>query len=132
VVHGDERLAEAEGEGLGEGDTDEQSSGESRAFGDGDRVQIRIAYAGSLRGFAQHRKDGAKVLAAGQLGHNSAVVAVHELRGDNVGQHLATAANHGYRGLVTGGFDAEDEFAGHNDYRIGQARANGEAGQSAL
>ncbi len=113
VVDGDERLAKAEGEGLGEGDADQQRSGEAGAGGDGDSVEVLIGAIGTLQGLADDRHNGAEVLAAGELGDHSAVVGVDKLAGDDVGEHLMPVAQHGRGGLVAGGFDAEDEVAGH-------------------
>ncbi len=119
VVDGDERFAEGEGEGLGEGDADEEGPGEAGAGGDGDGVQVRVGErlpcrrTGALEGLADDGDDGAEVLAAGELGDDTAVVGVDELGGDDVGEKFLAVAEDGCGGLVAGGFYAEDESASH-------------------
>ena len=126
VVDGDEWEVGAEGQGLGEADADEQGSGEARAFGDGYGVELRVGEAGALHGLADDRDDGAEVLAGGEFRDDSAVVAVDELRGDDVGKDLRLAAgavavaDNGCGGLVAGALDTEDECAGHEVYRTRQ------------
>ena len=103
-----------EGERLGVGDADEQRSGESGAGGDGDGVEIGEGDAGLGQRGADHGNDGAKMLAAGQLRHHAAVARVgRDLRGDDGGKRARAALDDGRGGLVAGGFDAEDEAAGH-------------------
>ena len=113
VVDGDEREVGAEGEGLGEADADEQGSGEAGAFGDGDGGEIGVGDVGTLHGLADDGDDGAEMLAGGQLGDDAAVVAVDELRGDDVGEDCMAVADDGCGGLVAGALDTEDEGAGH-------------------
>ena len=84
MVHGDQGLLRGEGEGLRKRDADKQCAGEAGAFGDGNGGEIFIRDARAVHGFAHDRRDGAKVFAAGQLGHHAAVVGVDELRGDDV------------------------------------------------
>jgi len=71
----------------------------------------------ALHGFADDGDDGAKVFAGGELGDDAAVVAVDELRGDDVREDLVAIADDGRRGLVAGAFNTEDERAGHEVYR---------------
>ena len=113
VVDTDERKVGAEGQGLGEGDADQQSSGEAWAFGDGDGFEIAVADTGLVHGFADDGEDGAEVFAGGQFGDDAAVVGMDELRGDDVGECVAAAADDGCRGFVAGAFDAENEAGGH-------------------
>ena len=61
-----------------------------------------------------------KMLAAGQLRHDAAVAGVGgDLRGDGGGKRARAALDDGRGGLVAGGFDAEDEAAGHNFSVVG-------------
>ena len=114
VVDGDEGQVVGEGEGLGVGDADQQRSGEAGTGGDGDGVEIGEGDAGLGQSGADHGNDGAEMLAAGQLGHDAAVAGVGgDLRGDDGGKRARAALDDGRGGLVAGGFDAEDEAAGH-------------------
>ena len=113
MVDGNEGDAGAEGEGLGEGDADEERSGEAGAFGDGDGFEIAVLDACPVHGFADDGEDGAEMLAGGQFGDDAAVVGMDELRGDDVGECVAAAADDGCRGFVAGAFDAENEAGGH-------------------
>ena len=113
-----------EGEGLGVGDADEQRPGEAGAGGDGDGVEIGEGDAGLGQRGADDGNDGAKVLAAGQLRHDAAVAGVGgDLRGDDGGKRARAALDDGRGGLVAGGFDAEDEAAGHDFSLVGGMRA---------
>ena len=114
MVDGDERLVGGEGEGLGEGDADEERAGEAGAFGDGDGFEVFVLNASAVHGFADDRRDGAEVLAGGQLRDDAAVVGVDELAGDYVREDFAAVANDGRGGLVAGAFDAENEAVGHS------------------
>ena len=110
VVDGDERLAQREGEGLGVADTDEQRAGEAWAFGDGDRIQLRHAYAGFAEGGVDDRDDGAEVLAGGELRNDAAVGRVDgDLRGDDVRELAGAALDDGGGGLVAGALDTQYE-----------------------
>ena len=83
VVDGDEGKAGGEGKGLGVGDSDEQGSGEARAGGDGDGVEVGESDFGLGEGGADDGDNGAQMLAAGQLGDDSAIAGVGgDLRGD--------------------------------------------------
>ena len=110
VVDGDEGKVLGEGQGLGVGDADKQCSGEAGAGGDGDGIEIGEADVGLGEGGADDGNDGAKMLAAGQLGDDSAVGRVGgDLRGDDRRKSALAALDDGRGGLVARGFDAEDE-----------------------
>ncbi len=124
VVDGYEGEIGAEGEGLGETDANQQGTGEARTFGDGYGGEIGVGDARLLHGFADDGDDGAEMLARGELGDDAAVVAVDELRGDDVGQDFMAVADDRCGGLVAGAFDTEDEAAGHEVYRTRQEEAD--------
>ena len=87
VVDGDERQFLGEGESFGVGDADQKRSGETGAGGDGDGVEIKESDVGLGEGGADDGDDGAKMLAAGQLGNDSAITGVGgDLGGDNRGE----------------------------------------------
>ncbi len=115
VVDCDEGLAQAECEGFGVGDADEKGSGEPRAAGHGDGVDAVESKAGLLtRGLgnssANHRNDVAKVLAAGELRDDAAIVGVQgDLAGDDVGEGLSAMAHDRGGGLVAGALNAQNE-----------------------
>jgi len=114
MVNGDERDVLREGEGLGIGDADQERSGEAGTAGDGDGIEIVEGNICLGKGGADDWDDGAEMLAAGQFGNHSAVAGVGgDLRGDNRAESAGAALNDGGSGLVAGGFDGEDQAAGH-------------------
>ena len=115
VVDGDEGQALGKGEGFGVGDANEERSGEAGTAGDGDGVEVGEGDVGLGQGGAHDGDDGAEMLAAGQLGDDSAIAGVGgDLGGDDRGEDASAALDHGRGGLVAGGFDTEDEAgAGH-------------------
>ena len=113
MIDGDEWEVVGEGESLGVGDADEKRSGEAGAGGDGDGVEIGEREAGFGERGADDGNNGAKMLAAGELGNDAAVAGVGgDLRGDDGGERARSALDDGRGGFVAGGFDAEDEAAG--------------------
>ena len=114
MVHGDQGQALREGERLGVCDADQQRSREAGAGGDGDGVEIGESDAGLGERGTNHGHDGAQMFAAGELRDDSAVAEVGgDLRGDDGGQRARSALDDGGGSLVAGGFNAEDEAAGH-------------------
>ena len=114
MVDGDERDVLRVGQGLGIGDADEERAGEAGTAGDGDGVEIVEGDVGLGQSGADDRDDGAEMLAAGQLGNHSAITGVGgDLRGDNRGESAGATLHDGGGGLVAGGFDGEDQAAGH-------------------
>src|SRR6266568_1881365 len=114
VVDGDEGQALCEGESLGVGDADEQGSGETGAGGDGDGVQVAEGHVSLGKCGADNGNDGAEMLAAGEFGDHSAVACVSgDLRSDHGGEGACSAFDDGCGGFIAGGFDAEDQAAGH-------------------
>ena len=84
VVDGDEGQVLSEGESFGVGDADEKCSGEAGAAGYGDGIEIGEGNVGLGQCCADYGNDGAKMLAAGQLGDDSAVAGVGgDLGGDD-------------------------------------------------
>ena len=109
VVDGDEWQSLGEGEGFGVGDANEERSGEAGTAGDGDGVEVGEGDVGLGQGGAHDGDDGAEMLAAGQLGDDSAIAGVGgDLGGDDRGEDASAALDDGSGGLVAGGFDAED------------------------
>ena len=66
-------------------------------------------------GGADDGDDGAEVFAAGELGNDSTIACVGcDLGGDSGGESAGALLDDGGGGLITGGFDGEDEaVAGH-------------------
>ncbi len=115
MINGDEGKVVGESEGFGVGDADEQCTSEARARSDGNGIEIGEVNVGFSKRGADNGNDGAKVLAAGELGHDAAVERVgRDLRG-NDGRKSSRSALDDRRGrFVAGGFDAENEAgAGH-------------------
>lgn len=119
VIDCDERQVLGEGERLGIGDADEECSGKTGAGGDGDGIEIGEGEVGLCKRGTDDGDDGAEVLAAGQLGDDTAVAGMGgDLRRDDGGECVASARNDGRRGLVAGGFNAEDEAAGDHFFSV--------------
>ena len=83
-------------------------------FSDGDRVELLIGDAGAVHRLTDDRNNGAKVFSAGELRDDAAVVCVHELRRDDVREHLAAVAHNCRRGLVAGALDSEYQSVAHH------------------
>ena len=73
MINGDEGKVVGESEGFGVGDADEQCTSEARARSDGNGIEIGEVNVGFSKRGADNGNDGAKVLAAGELGHDAAV-----------------------------------------------------------
>jgi|SRR6516164_839567 hypothetical protein len=117
MVHGDQRLFERESKAFGITDSDKQRAGEAGTLGDSDGVDGCIALAGVFQCFANHRNDGAQMLAGSKLGHYTTVrVMGGDLRIDDVGDQLFAGTYNGSGGFVTGAFNAEDESMAHVFY----------------
>jgi len=114
MVHGDQRFFESEGQGLRVTDADQQGSGQAGALGYGDGVHGIVGVFCVRKCLANHRHDGAQMLAGGQLGNHTAVGLVgRDLGGDHVGDELLARAYDGGGSFVAGTFDAEDVGVGH-------------------
>ena len=125
VVDGDQRQSRGECQGFAVGDTDQQSAGKSGAGGDGDRVQIGKRHASLGQRRPDHGNDGAQVLAAGQFGDDATVARVGcDLRGHHGAERATAALDDGCCGLVTGGFDGEDEAGAHVSSLKASAKAD--------
>ena len=84
MINGDEGKVVGESEGFGVGDADEQCTSEARARSDGNGIEIGEVNVGFSKRGADNGNDGAKVLAAGELGHDAAVERVgRDLRGND-------------------------------------------------
>src|ERR1019366_2595870 len=109
VVDPDEGHTGGEAQAFGVGEPDQQRPDQPGSHGDGDGRKVLQAGGGAKQGFANHRHDGAQVLARGQLRDHSAVLAVHrDLRGHHAREHGVAAPHHGGGGFIAGGFDAEN------------------------
>jgi hypothetical protein len=109
VVHADERLAETDGESFGGGKPDEQRAEKPRARGRCNAVHIIGLDAGALEGGVHHRQDVLEVLARGDLGDHASVLAMRQLRRDDVREHFPAITQHRGGGVVTRGFDPQNE-----------------------
>ena len=65
-----------------------------------DRIQLLIRDAGAVHRLTDDRHDGAQVFAAGELRNDAAVVRVHELRCDDIREHVAAVPHNRRRGLI--------------------------------
>jgi hypothetical protein len=110
VMHAHQRFAERERQRIRHGSAHQQRAGKPWPFCIGNGVDVRARGAGLAEHFFQQRDHAADVIARGQLGHHTAVFAVH---GDLRIQRMRTQASRrvvqGDAGFVTGGFDAEDQ-----------------------
>ena len=114
MVDGDERLVSGESEGLGVAQADQQSARESRALCDGDCVDGFVGLAGIFESLANHRHDGAEMLARSELGDNSSEGLMGgDLRVNDVGDEFFARAHDGGGGFVAGRLDAEDVGVWH-------------------
>ena len=107
VVDFDHRDVAGDRKPLGERHAHEQRSDQPRAAREGDGVD---PVGGDARLLERRVHDGDDVLLVGprgQFGDHAAVFDVNRLRGDDVRQQ-DVVAEHGGRGVVTRGFDAEN------------------------
>src|SRR3989339_690389 len=97
------------GKALGEREPHEQ--GADKAWGAGGRHQadVRGLYARFVYCLAGYLLDLHDVLARGDLGDHPAKTGMTLLPMDSVGKDLETAGDHRGRGLVAGGFNAQDK-----------------------
>jgi len=115
MMHGDERQSGCRGSSLGEGDADQQGADESRTLRHRDGPEIGPPRLPLPEGAFDDPADVANVLARRELRHDAAPLAMdRHLRGDHVradGPRLVRVAglfDHGGRGFVAGGFNAEN------------------------
>src|SRR5271156_3644530 len=94
------------------GDAHKQRAYQPRTARNRNRVQILERDSGLFERFAHHWNDLAQVLARGQLRYHAAIFTVkRNLRCDDAGKNRIAAGNHGSGGLVTGRFNAQNDFA---------------------
>src|SRR5262249_41110776 len=97
---------------LGRLDADQQRTHEPRPARHGDAVQVGEPDARVGDGAPEHGRDGRDVLARRDLGHDAAVLGVHEDLGrDDVGAHAPTILDDGRRRLVARGLDPQDQHS---------------------
>lgn len=114
MVDGDQGEAGGEGQSFGVCNAHKKCTRETRTGGYGNGVQVGEGDAGLGQGGANDRNDGAKVLAAGEFGDDSAVTGVGgDLRGDDGRERMCAVLDYGSGGLVAGGFDGENQAAAH-------------------
>ena len=114
VVDGEKRQAARPGEGASERQPDEERADEPRPRGRGDRADVVDRHPGARQGLCVDRRPVGELLARGELRHDAAIGPVHrELGGDHRGEHPPRAVDHRAGGVVTAGFDAEDERRPH-------------------
>src|SRR5271156_6556339 len=110
MVHSNQWLAQREGERFGVGDADQQCASEAWTIGDGDGVEVAEGDCGLSERGANNGNDVAQVFAGGELGDDPAKLGVgRDLRGDYIGQRLASVADNGRGGLVAGAFNPENQ-----------------------
>jgi hypothetical protein len=110
MIDGDERQALSEGEGFGIGDSHQERSCQTRPCGDGNGVEVIEGDVGLGESGTNDGHDGAQVLAAGDLRHDSAVTGVScDLGSDNGREGAGSTLDNCGGGFVAGGFYAEDE-----------------------
>lgn len=110
VVHADDRHAPGIAQRAGEAGADQQRANQTRPGGIGNPVNGLSRQPGLGQGVVNHRQQALNVLAGGELGDDAAVLRVQrDLAEDAVGEQALMAVVEGDRGLVAGGFDAEDQ-----------------------
>ena len=121
VVHPVQRLVQGDGERLRRSDADDERAHQARTGGDRDPVHLGQVDVGGLARAAQGGDQRLQVGAAGDLGHDAAETDVLlDGGGDGVGQQLV-APDDADAGLVTGGLDAKDQWAGVHAHSTAQA-----------
>jgi len=92
---------------LGVGNAHQQASDKARTASDGYCIDVAQLDAGLLDCAADNRDDGPQMLARGQFGNNTAVLAMHvDLRGDHAGKDDSACSNDSCRRFVTGTFNS--------------------------
>ena len=90
MIDRDQRLVEREGQSLGIADADQQCSREAGALRDRDGVDGIVGVPGFGQRLADHRHDGAQMLARSQFGHNASIGLMgRDLRGDDIRDRVA-------------------------------------------
>ena len=116
VVDRDERDPPRERQRLRGRESDEERADQTRTGRGGDEPDVLERDGRRGERLLERRREVLEVRARGDLRHDAAVGRVRgELGGDDVGQDAPVAVEHGDRGLVAGGFDAEDQ---HDDCRL--------------
>ena len=115
MIDGDERDVLRVCEGLGIGDANQQRSRKARARSDCDGVEVRESHLGLFECGTDDGNNSAQMLAAGELGDDSAIACVRgDLRGNDGRESARTALDNCGGGFVARRFDGEDEaVAGH-------------------
>ena len=109
VVGVDEGLARGEGQALGVAHPHQQGAHEARSAGDGDGVDVGKGQPRVVQGALHHGAHLVHMVAAGQLRHHAAELAVDgDLGIDGVREHLPPVFHQGGGGLVAGGLYGKD------------------------
>ena len=106
VVHLDKGNGECLGKAFGKGDTHHERTEQSRPTGEGHGIDLRLVNPGIAYGGIHYRHDVLLVGARSQLGNHTAVLFMHLLRGNDVGQD-AVAPQEGCGGVVARRLDGE-------------------------
>lgn len=116
VVYADERLAQRQGQAFGKAAAYQQGTNEAGCLGVGHSVDFGQLAAGGLQGLLYYWQNVLHMGPAGQFGHYAAILLVHGLGSNDIGQDLPLPAN-GSRGFVARRLDGEDGngMGAHND-----------------
>ena len=106
VIHLDKGDGECLGKAFGKGDTHHEGTEQSRPTGEGHGIDLRLVNPGIAYGGIHYRHDVLLVGARSQLGNHTAVLFMHLLRGNDVGQD-AVAPQEGCGGVVARRLDGE-------------------------
>src|SRR5262245_9707014 len=110
VMHADDRLAERHGQTVRNAGSYEQRSCESRAHGDGHRVNVLLAPARGPQDLVEQWQAAADVITRGELGHHTAVGAVHvDLTVHRVGEQSRVAVEQRDARFITRSFEPENQ-----------------------
>src|SRR5260370_9047991 len=109
MIQRNERFTKFESQNFAVGHTNEQRADQSGSLRHANGVDIGEGKPSLRERFANNRNNLTKMLARGQLGHDTAVLAMNvHLRGNYARQNFASISNDGGGGFVARGFDSED------------------------
>ena len=110
MVDAEIRFARADGQPFGHRRADHERTRQPRSGGRGKSVDFGQADPGAGQGVREQERQLDQVLTRGGFGDDAAVDPVQvDLRGDLAGEQFVAPAQHGYGGLVAGGFDGQDQ-----------------------
>ncbi len=106
--------SEAVGHALGKTEADHDCSDKARSGGCRYDIEVVFLYIGLIECGADNRNNKPLMLPRCKFGDNSAVVAVHQLRADDVRYHMTVAYNRG-GGFITACFYSQNIHL-HNSF----------------